>query len=232
MSILLYWEPWKSVFCWLLNNCSLPLAQKLGYTSFLTHMWGQPPNVQQKLQRRTWRVMDSIYCHISVFTSVPSHFIYVPLLRYDEGQKMVLWDWTIITPVSNVCGTKKGREELILLKCSDTWLLISRPNVPFFCCAVRRARTPSAPRSALQPQSTDKYSPQANLYTFPFHQPREISARPLVKPRLSAPSPTLWIKEVSPDLKLQGVQHSFWTGASGKPPELVGNISAPHHFQQ
>lgn len=71
-SILLYWEPWKSVFCWLLNNCSLPLAQKLGYTSFLTHMWGQPSNVQQELEWSTWRVMDSIYfpspVHFCAFT--------------------------------------------------------------------------------------------------------------------------------------------------------------------
>lgn len=106
------------------------------------------------------------------------------------------------------------REELILLKCFQTQLLIPGANALFFCCAVRRVRTPSAPRSVLQPQGpllADKYAPQVNLYPLPLHLRRAISARPLVKPCLSAPSPTLWMKAVSPDLKVQDVQHSFQT---------------------
>lgn len=121
---------------------------------------------------------------------------------------------SIITTVSNVRSTKKGIEELILLKCFETWLLISRANALFFCCAVKRVRTPSGPGSALQPQGpllADKYSPEVNLYAFLFHLPREIPARSLVKPHPPALSPALWMKEVSPDPKLQNVQRSFWT---------------------
>lgn len=40
------------------------------------------------------------------------------------------------------------------------------------------------------PLLADKYSPEVHLYSFPLHQPRENSAGPLVKPRLSTPSPT------------------------------------------
>lgn len=56
-----------------------------------------------------------------------------------------------------------------------------------------------------------KFSPEVNLCSSPIHLQRMISATPLVKPCPSTPSPTPWMKEVSPDLKLQDVQCSFWT---------------------
>lgn len=108
---------------------------------------------------------------------------------------------SIITSVSNVWGTKKERKELVLLKWLETWQWEGWGHhqlhgVPY---------TPKAH------SWQHKFSSEVNLYSFPLHLPRMISATPLAKPCPSTPSPTLWATEVSPDPKLRDVRCSFWT---------------------
>lgn len=178
---------------------------------------------------------DYLFPHLCVhFCAFTLHLCAITKVRWGPEDGFVKLK-SIITTVSNVCSTKTGRKELILLKCLETWLLISRANALFFCCAVKRVKTPSGPWSAPQPQGpllADKYSPEVNLYSFLLHLPREIPARSLVKPRPLAPSPTLRIKRFHLIWSYRMYGAAFKPSTSGKPPELLGNISAPYHFQQ